>query len=113
MKNSILYVMICIKNKYGADYARPSEETSYVPYLCIKGYRSRGLEIFIYWLMLKYVIGKEMWIKYDEFKLGRRPEKHAVATLDLWNHLSICVKTGENQRNLRRDGTKRDIDVNM
>jgi hypothetical protein len=36
MNNNILYLVICIKNKYGADYAQPLGETSYDPYLCIK-----------------------------------------------------------------------------
>ena len=58
MKNNILYLVICIKNKCGADYAQPLGETSYVPYLCITVYWIKGLGILIYWLMLKCVIGK-------------------------------------------------------
>jgi len=105
--------VICIKNKYDADYAQPLGETSYIPYLCIKVYWSKGLGILIYWLMLKCLIGKEMWIKCGEFKLGRRHEKHAVTTWDVWNHISNCAKTGVNQHNLRRDGMQHEIDVNM
>jgi hypothetical protein len=37
-KNNILYLVICIKNKYGAVYAQQLGETSYIPYLCIKVY---------------------------------------------------------------------------
>jgi len=54
-----------------------------------------------------------MWIKCGEFKLWRRHEKHAVATWNVWNHISICAKTGKNQHNVRRDGTKHEIDVSM
>jgi len=37
------------------------------------------------------------------FKSGRLHEKDAVATWDLGNHLSICLKTEENQENRCRD----------
>jgi len=59
-KNNILYLVICIKNEYGADYAQPLGEKSFIPHLCIKVYWSKGLGILIYWLMVKCVIGKEM-----------------------------------------------------
>jgi hypothetical protein len=36
----------------------------------------------------------------DKFKSGGLHEKHAVATWKLGNHLSICLKTEENQENL-------------
>jgi hypothetical protein len=39
-------------------------------------------------------------------KSGELHEKHAVAT---WNHLSICLKTEENQENLCRDGRSQDL----
>jgi len=104
--------VICIKNNYGADYAQPKGGTSYIPYLCIKVYWNKALGILIYWLMLKCLIGKEMQIEYGEFKLGRIHEKLTVATWDVWNHISICVKTGENQHSLRPDGTKHEIKSN-
>jgi len=37
-KNNILYLVICIKNEYGADYAQPLGEKSFIPHLCIKVY---------------------------------------------------------------------------
>jgi len=43
---------------------------------------------------------------------GRRHEKQAAATWDVWNHISNCAKTGKNQHNLRRDETKHEIDIN-
>ena len=39
-------------------------------------------------------------INFDEFKSGGLHEKHAVATLNLGNHLSIGLKTEETQENV-------------
>jgi hypothetical protein len=39
-------------------------------------------------------------INFDEFKSGGLHEKHAVATLNLGNHLSIGLKTEEIQENV-------------
>jgi hypothetical protein len=45
----------------------------------------------------------------DEFKLGGLHEKHAVATWELENRLSIRLKTEENHENLCRDGGSQEL----
>jgi hypothetical protein len=36
-------------------------------------------------------------VNCDEFKTGGLREEHAVANLNLGNHLSVCLKTEEHQ----------------
>jgi hypothetical protein len=46
---------------------------------------------------------------FDEFKIGRAACKACSSNLELGNHLSICLKTEENQENLCRDGRSQDL----
>jgi hypothetical protein len=48
-------------------------------------------------------------INFHKFKSGGLYETHAVATCNLGNHLSICLKTGKNQETLYRNGRSQDL----
>jgi hypothetical protein len=45
----------------------------------------------------------------DCFKIGRAAWEACSSNFELGNHLSICLKTEENQENLCRDGRSRDL----
>jgi hypothetical protein len=46
---------------------------------------------------------------FDEFKIGRAAWEACSINSELGNHLSICLKTEENQENLCRDGRSQDL----
>jgi len=46
-------------------------------------------------------------IDFGTFKSGKLHDTHAVATWNVVTHLCVCLKTGEKQENLCRDGGRK------